>query len=68
MGKWVCKKCGGTDFYETIVGGLQGSVFDKEGNCIEIYDQDIDYEDVCCSKCDNSGSCIQDIAEWIEGE
>lgn len=43
---------------------MQGSVFDKEGNCIEIYDQDIDYEEVCCQKCDNSGSCIQDIADW----
>lgn len=65
---WKCKKCGGTDFYETISGGIQGSVFGKDGDCIEIYDQDLDYDEVCCHKCDNAGSEIQDIAEWIEKE
>ena len=35
MGYWRCDKCGGTDFTETISGGRQGSVFDKNGNCIQ---------------------------------
>lgn len=63
---WKCKRCGGTDFYETISGGIQGSVFGEDGTCIEVYDQDLDYEEVCCHNCDNSGSEIQDIAEWEE--
>ncbi len=65
---WICKKCGGKHFTETIAGGIQGSVFDKWGDCIEVYDQDLDYEEVYCSNCDNTGNCIQDIAEWKEEE
>lgn len=63
---WKCKKCGGTEFYETISGGYQFSKFDKDGNCTECYDQNLDYDEVCCHKCDNTGTCIQDIAEWKE--
>ena len=65
---WKCKKCGGITFTETISGGIQGSIFDKEGDCISVYDQDLDYDEVYCSECDNTGKCIQDIAEWVEGE
>ena len=38
----------------------------EEETCIEVYDQDLDYEEVCCHNCDNSGSEIQDIAKWEE--
>lgn len=66
MNMWKCRFCGGTEFYETVDGGSQRSVFDKEGYCIEVYDQELEYEGVCCCKCDNSGYSIQNIAEWEE--
>lgn len=68
MGYWKCKECGGKNFYETISGGSQTSVFNKEGECIECYYQELDYDEVCCQHCDNNGTCIQDIAEWVEEE
>lgn len=61
---WKCKKCGGTEFIEEISGGNQRSVFDKEGNVEAIYDQDIEYSDLYCSKCNKSGTDIKEIAVW----
>lgn len=63
---WKCKNCGGERFYENIVGGFQESQFDKNGECIAVIDQEIEYEEVCCKKCDNTGDCVQDIAEWVD--
>ncbi|BEO91137.1 hypothetical protein FNSP4_09440 [Fusobacterium nucleatum] len=63
---WKCKECGGTDFIENICGGNQHSKFDKNGNCIEIFDQDIEYQDVECANCGNTGEVIQNIADWEE--
>lgn len=63
---WKCRFCGGTEFYETVDGGRQISLFDKEGNCVEVYEQELEYDEVCCCDCDNSGYSIEDIAEWEE--
>lgn len=61
---WKCKECGGTDFIEEISGGSQKSVFDKNGDIEEVYDQDIEYSDLYCSKCNKSGKSIEKIAVW----
>lgn len=61
---WKCKKCGGTNFTETISGGSQSTIFDKEGNPKEVFDQDLEYDEVMCDRCDNTGESIQDIATW----
>lgn len=63
---WICKRCGGTKFTETISGGYQTSIFNKEGECIEAYDQNLDFDEVMCNCCDNTGNTIQDIAFWEE--
>ena len=55
---WKCKRCGGTDFTEDN----QTSIFDKEKTG-EIF-EDIKYTELYCSKCNNSGTSIKDIAKW----
>ena len=62
--EWRCKVCGGTSFTEVITGGSQSSTFDENGNCIEHFDQDLEFGGVYCENCDNTGDYIEDIAEY----
>ena len=56
---WKCKNCGNIEGFIKIVD----VEFDKEGN--EIDDFELGYE---CTSCRDFGSCIQEIAEWVEEE
>ena len=66
---WKCKKCGGTEFIERVVGGYEKySGYGKDGYPLEL--KESDYEtNVECEKCgfiDSGISLIADLEEEDE--
>lgn len=66
MKEWKCKRCGGKEFIENIIGGSQNSTFDKNGDCVNYVDQELDFGDIYCSNCDLTGGSIKEIADYKE--
>ena len=63
---WKCKKCGCTDFIQHIVGGLSYiKEINEEGENTK-YEDDIEYGEVFCKDCENTGETIEEIAYWEE--
>ena len=67
-GKWICNQCGKEiDYFEEYIsGGSQMTKFNQDGESIEVYDQEIEYEpEIGCPHCGNTGKLI-DVATWKE--
>ena len=69
LNKWdqedkKCKKCGGTEFIERVVGGYKKyGGYAKDGYHLGL--EKSDYEtNVECEKCGNYGDDIKSVAEW----
>lgn len=63
---WKCKKCGGEHFTETITGGYHSGIFNEYGELVTCYEEYLDFGEVTCQKCNNTGTEIKEIAHWEE--
>ncbi|MGL5719166.1 MAG: hypothetical protein ACRCX2_39560 [Paraclostridium sp.] len=69
---WKCKKCGSVDsFSERITGGSQRNSYDKNGELLDVLEQEVEYGELSCDKCEHfilDENDITLIADWVEGD